>query len=86
MKKTTHSECEMVKAVQQLESGVAAEVVSREVHTSITLDNLCKLFVWKKFHELTEYIRSVVHCCLGYFEADKLRNEFKSFPLHYAHN
>ena len=42
MKKTIHSESEMVKAVQQLENGMAAEVVSREHNIS-----KATLFRWK---------------------------------------
>lgn len=42
MKKTRHSETEMVNAVRQLESGVSAELVAREHDISRT-----SLYKWK---------------------------------------
>lgn len=42
MKKTRHSETEMVKAVRQLDSGVSAELVAREHGISRTT-----LYKWK---------------------------------------
>ena len=42
MKKTRHSETEMVKAVHQLDSGVSAELVAREHGISRTT-----LYKWK---------------------------------------
>lgn len=42
MKKTRHSETEMVNAVRQLESGVSAELVAREHGISRT-----SLYKWK---------------------------------------
>jgi len=42
MKKTRHSEMEMVNAVRQLESGVSAELVAREHGISRT-----SLYKWK---------------------------------------
>ena len=42
MKKTRHSETEMVNAVRQLESGVSADIVSRDHGISRTT-----LYKWK---------------------------------------
>lgn len=43
MKKTRHSETEMVKAVRQLDSGVSAELVAREHGVSRTT-----LYKWER--------------------------------------
>lgn len=44
----------------------------------ISLDNHIKNSLWQEVHELTEYIFAAVHICLIYFQAAKMRNEFKS--------
>jgi len=52
----------------------------------LTLHHLVELFLWQKLHELTEYVFSAIHVCLSQFQAAIIRNQFKSFPLVFAHN
>ena len=44
----------------------------------ISFDNHIKNSLWQEVYELTEYIFAAVHICLIYFQAAKMRNEFKS--------